>query len=237
MSEENTSVTEQPKETADGQTSEAQTTEGQATSEAQASQSTEGQTTETQAPSGMSEEVMSFIQNLMEQQRESGTTETKDESSGEQEAPNIPEHWDKYEASAPVPDEVKRMAHQSGLTQEQFNATLDTFGKYMQAQKMVEHEQLKQQGVDFIKKEWGDKAEYHLNLARRALRTVDKDGELKEVLDQTGFGNHPVVLKFFANLGKNLQEGGYLKGELKRPAGAGKTAAQRLYPNMPSTAG
>ena len=167
------------------------------------------------------------------QEEKSPDGQASEEQSGDQKAEAaIPDHWDKYETPAPVPDAVKKMAFENKLTQDQFSATLNTFGQYMQAQRMAEAEQLKQQGVEFIKTEWGDKAEYNLNIARRALQTVDKEGELKQLLDQTGFGNHPAVLKFFANLGRDLQEGGYLRGELKRPAGAKKSPAQLLYPTM-----
>ena len=183
-------------------------------------------------------ETVNFIQQLMEQAKQQGASQDQAAAEGSEqqaeEQPSIPDHWDKYEATAPVPDEVKRMAHKAGLTQEQFNATLETFGRYSQAQKMAELEQIKQEGQKYIQEKWGDKAEYNLNIARRALQTVDTDGSLKEMLETTGYGSHPVVLQFFANLGKNLQEGGFLRGELKQPAGAKKSPAQLLYPNMPS---
>jgi hypothetical protein len=164
-------------------------------------------------------------------QEESPDGQASDDSQSDGE-PAIPDHWDKYETKTPVPDAVKRMAFENKMTQDQFTATLNTFGQYMQAQRMAEAEQLKQQGKDFITKEWGEKAEYNLNIARRALQTVDPEGELKQLLDTTGFGNHPTILKFFSNLGKDLQEGGYLRGELRQPAGAKKTPAQLLYPSM-----
>ena len=140
----------------------------------------------------------------------------------------VPQTWDKYEApeGVVVPDAVKRMAHQEGLTQRQFNATLQTMMTYTQASKLAEVEQLRQQGEKLLKEEWKDQAEYKLNMARRAVRTVDKNGELQRLLDTTGYGNHPVILKFFARLGEHMREGGFLKGEVNKPAGMGNPSEQ-----------
>ena len=229
--EQTTQTTEQPASTEQAPPAEAPPTEPPASTEQAAS------TEQPAEQPTINAETVNFIQQLMEQANAQGDSQGQAATEGEQqetEAPPIPDHWDKYEAATPVPDTVKQMAHKAGLTQEQFAATLDTFGKYSQAQKMAELEQIKQEGQKYVKETWGQDAERNLNLARRALQTVDTDGALKEMLETTGYGSHPVVLQFFSNLGKNLQEGGFLRGELKKPAGAGKTKAQILYPNMPS---
>ena len=194
-------------------------------------------------------EAVNFIQQLMEKaQTQQPPQDAKDDTSDGQAsdkqsddksdvADAVPEHWDKYVSPQPVPEMVKKMAHEAGLTQSQFDASMKTFGNYMQATRLAEQQQIRQMGEQFIEKEWGDQKEYKTNLARRALRTVDKEGKLNELLTQTGYVNHPVVLSFLYDLGRNMQEGGFLKGELKRPAGAGKSPAQVLYPNMPTNSG
>ena len=149
---------------------------------------------------------------------------------------SVPEHWDKYETPEGVPaaEALKRMAHRMQLTQAQFEGVVHNLGTYTMAQKMAEKEAMRIAGAKFIQEEWKDNAEYHLNLARRALRTVDTGGELQRMLDDSGLGNHPVVLKFFNKLGQQMREGGFLRGDLRKPAGRNKTPAQRLFPNHPT---
>lgn len=47
-----------------------------------------------------------------------------------------------------------------------------------------------------VKKEWGDKADYNLNLANRALHKFGSE-ELTGFLKQSGIGNHPAMIKLF----------------------------------------
>jgi len=65
-------------------------------------------------------------------------------------------------------------------------------------------------------------------------------GEFREAMDYTGAGNHPGVVRFLARIAQRLTEGGPVRGsgpspEGMRPPGVGApTAAQAIYPNLPS---
>ncbi len=169
--------------------------------------------------------------------KEGDTGKPKDDVAEQIEARNkVPDHWDKYNAPENIPagEALKKMAHRMGLTQGQFEGVLHNMQTYNQAAKIAEIQALRNAGGQFIKEKWGDNAEYELNLARKALRTVDDNGQLQRLFDQTGYGNHPVVLNFFNKLGRQLKEGGFLRGSLRNPAGQKKTPAQRLFPNHPS---
>jgi hypothetical protein len=62
----------------------------------------------------------------------------------------------------------------------------------------------------------------------------------REAMDYTGAGNHPAVVKFLARVAQRLTEGGPVRGsgpssEGMRPPGVGApSAAQAIYPNLPS---
>ena len=73
----------------------------------------------------------------------------------------------------------------------------------------------------------GTKLDENLGLARKAL---DQFGtpELKLLLDSTGMGNHPQVVKLMVNIGKAISED---KIERGTPAGQTKDAASILYGN------
>lgn len=60
--------------------------------------------------------------------------------------------------------------------------------------------------------------------------TPEQVKELRDVFTLTGAGNHPAMVRFLDNLGKPLREGSAKSGA---PSGSQRSAAERLYPNMP----
>ena len=75
---------------------------------------------------------------------------------------------------------------------------------------------------------WGPNKTYNLGLGRQALKTIDKGGVLTKLLNDTGYGNHPVILQSLFELGQQLQEGGFISATASLPAGQ-RTHAQVLY--------
>lgn len=69
--------------------------------------------------------------------------------------------------------------------------------------------------------------------------SISKD--FREALDITGAGDNPVFIKAFHNLAQRLGEGTLVKGGGPSPGGQGRpgaapSAAQAMYPNLPSSA-
>jgi hypothetical protein len=126
-----------------------------------------------------------------------------------------------------MPDNIRIFAHEHGFTQEQLNASLRQFGGYVQGMKTAEQQSLRQAGEAQLKN-WGDQAKTNLSLAKAALRQNDPDGALSQALETSGYGNHPAVLNFLYNIGKSMQEGGFLKSSVPRNP-QDKTAAQAMY--------
>ena len=69
----------------------------------------------------------------------------------------------------------------------------------------------------------------NLARAREVMRTFGSPA-LRELLDESGLGDHPEVVRFFVRIGKAVGEGNYVAGSggVSKPL----TPAQKLYPNM-----
>ena len=155
----------------------------------------------------------------------------KEEAPAEEAAPGIPQP-DEYKLPDGVPKDFGKFAHEHGFTQEQVDASLQHFSGYVQAAEQVKLQALRSMGEKHLE-DWGERKDYNLSLAKRALKQNDPDGKLAQALNESGYGNHPAVLDFLYNIGKSMQEGGFLKNAVARPTGK-KSTAQALYPDLPS---
>ena len=76
----------------------------------------------------------------------------------------------------------------------------------------------------------GDNFDANVADAKRGLATFDTDGSIRAMLEETGYGSNPAVLKIFARVGKALGE--------DRLVGSGgknqneKPLEDRLWPDM-----
>jgi hypothetical protein len=134
---------------------------------------------------------------------------------------------DGYKFAEGVPSDFGKFASDLDMTQEQADGVLNAH----QSLKTAEMQMVRQAGEAHIKN-WGEKADYNMNLAKRAMKQNDPDGSLAKLFNATGYGNHPAVLDFFLQLGQGLKEGGFLKSELNAPGE--KSRAQKMFPNMKS---
>jgi hypothetical protein len=134
---------------------------------------------------------------------------------------------DDYTVPDFVTPEMKEFAFKQGLSNDQFNSVISQYGYITNVAEQQKMNQLSNMAAAQIEK-WGDAAEYNLGLAKQALKVVDKEGELSKILKDTGYGNHPVVLRFLHNLGNQLKEGGFLRGSINKPTGK-KSIAEIMY--------
>lgn len=74
----------------------------------------------------------------------------------------------------------------------------------------------------------GDKLAENLGIARKALDTFGTP-ELKDVLNATGFGNHPAVIKAFYKIGQAISEDRFVTGGARGPE---TDMAKRMFPSM-----
>lgn len=133
-----------------------------------------------------------------------------------------------------VIDEISAYAKEKGLSNEDAQELLDRENDAITQYVADEQEDLKG-----LHKEWaeevkadpelgGDKFEETAELARRVVERFGDD-DLKEVLNATGFGNYPAVVRLFAKIGKSMSND---KFEVPGAPGGGagsKSAAETMY--------
>lgn len=52
----------------------------------------------------------------------------------------------------------------------------------------------------------GEKFVGSIETAKRALTTYDTDGTIRKMLNDTGYGSNPAVIRFFARIGRDVRE-------------------------------
>ena len=150
-----------------------------------------------------------------EQSEGDGQKDTQNGAEGEKEAPTDPEQ---YELNIPEKygDEARgvfvEMAKDLGLSQEQTQKMIDRYGAEMGRQEQIRlearnaqvlkwHAELKND-PEFGGQNFGANVEYY----RRGVRHIDPKGELTAILEQSGYGSHPVVVKAIAQIGREVGE-------------------------------
>ena len=144
-----------------------------------------------------------------------------------------------YEFKAPegstlddaVIGQFSEVAKELNLTQDAAQKILDKMAPAMAARQAEQVEAVRAGWADEarVDKEFGgDKLNENLGTAKRAL---DQFGtpELRTLLNDSGLGNHPEVIRFMYRTGKAISEDGFVSGSRK---GAETDPAKRMFPNM-----
>ncbi len=160
-------------------------------------------------------------------------TETKDGEKTPE--PQVPESYEftmpeGVELDTAAADEFSAIAKELKLDQATAQKVADVGAKMAQrwADKQAEQVQSWVEQVKTDKEIGGDKLDENLATARKAMEAFGTP-ELKDVLNATGLGNHPAVIKAFLKVGKAISEDGFITG---KPAGAETDMAKKLFPNM-----
>jgi len=112
-------------------------------------------------------------------------------------------------------DDFKNVAHNLGLSQKQAENILDMYSQanYDQNQEAESrHEEMQANGVHALQQEWGKSYNENVELARRAF-TNFASKEALDIMEDSGLGNHPEIVKMFSKIGNLLKEDGIMVGE------------------------
>lgn len=96
---------------------------------------------------------------------------------------------------------------------------------------------VEQQQNEWIAQAWADPefggASLNANLAI-AKKALDAFGgePLKEILEATGYGSHPEVIRFFWKVGQAVSEDSFQRGQTGSRPASFEDMAKRLYPSM-----
>ena len=139
------------------------------------------------------------------------------------------------EATGTLMGHFKAAAGKRGMTQEQAQAALDLMTELNVHAEAHDSKQHESRVADWTSQaqQLGLTSQDTVMKANQGLTTLDPRGELRQVLNDTGLINHPVMFQVFAafarNGGRPAQHVPNLSGQVQ--AGGNVTLAQALFPN------
>ena len=111
-------------------------------------------------------------------------------------------------------DGFREFAHDTGLTQDQANNILKLYGD-IQEEEQESHqnglEELRTNTTMELQKEWGKNYDGKMDYAKRAFAQFASP-ELSQLMDESGMGNHPEMLRVFAKVGELMGEDSLVVG-------------------------
>lgn len=131
--------------------------------------------------------------------------------------------------------DIKAIAKELNLTQAQAQKLADLGLKHGQKVSSTHAEQLAQARETWAneakadKEYGGEKFGENMAVAKKAVDAY-ASAELKDLLNQTGLGNHPEMIRLFHKVGLTISEDRFDGGRSTHSAGQ-QSAAQRLYGN------
>ena len=128
-------------------------------------------------------------------------------------------------------DEFKTIAKELKLPKEQAQKVVDLAVKREQARAEAFAKQVSEWGDQVNKDPELGKPE-NLALAVKAIETFGTP-ELRSLLNSTGMGNHPEVVRLALKIGKAISEDTIVRGR-NTPSGGAKDTAAILYGNTPN---
>ena len=152
-----------------------------------------------------------------------------------------PEQYEDFTApegvalDAEVAGEFKTLAKELNLPQDQAQKVADIGVKLAQKWQTQQAAALSEAASKWAtdsqadKEFGGDKLQENLGVARKALDTFGSP-ELKTLLNESGLGNHPEVIRLLFKAGMAISEDRLVAG--KSGTSPALTTAQRMYPNM-----
>ncbi len=133
--------------------------------------------------------------------------------------------------SQPVVSAFSEVAKELNLSQDAAQKVVDKVAPLMAKQSQEAFEQVNNAWLEATKsdKEFGgDKLNANLAVAKKALDAFGTP-ELRELLNKTGLGNNPEVIRAFYRAGKAMSEDSYVPGGKQPTAAAKRDAATALY--------
>lgn len=145
-----------------------------------------------------------------------------------------------YEFKAPdgsefdpkVIEKFSSVAKAQGLTQEAAQAILDEMGPVLAERSSEALASARAQWVEQARadKEFGgDKFDESLGAAKKAIETFATP-ELRQLLETSGLGDHPEVIRLMTRIGRAISPDSVVRGQPSAPAETDRAA--RLYPTM-----
>lgn len=173
--------------------------------------------TQTSTTTESTEQTEQTQQTQQTQTEQTATEQTTTEQTTQK--PGAPEA---YEFKAPEGREYDadflttftEVAKELDLPQDKAQVVLDKLSEKAQERQSAKLEEAKAQWLADSKKDTefgGDKLEENLGIAKKALDAFGSD-LLKAMLNDSGLGNHPELIRFFFKVGKAISEDTFMGG-------------------------
>lgn len=122
---------------------------------------------------------------------------------------NKPEDWpEKLPFNENLVPKAKDIMHKHGLTAEQAQGLWKDYHQMIAEtgqESIAQQQQQTQQALEAYRKEAGDAFDGNVETARMALKEYGDEG-LIQLLESTGLGDHPAMIKAFAKAGSQLRD-------------------------------
>lgn len=132
------------------------------------------------------------------------------------------------ELDAEAVKQFEPIAKELNLSNDQAQKLVDLYGSKIMPQLVQQMQDQQRQQIE----QWAEQVKADKTIGSdesigSAQKAMDKFGtpELKEFLNTTGLGNHPELVRIFANIGKAMSEDGLVTGS----SGGGQSAAAVLF--------
>lgn len=105
-------------------------------------------------------------------------------------------------------DQYKEWAHEAGLTPKQAQVLMDKYSGWAEGiveQSNKDYNEVRDQNEKVLQDEFGGEYDNKVALAGRAAKELGGD-EFMDLMEETGLGNDPRVVKTFAKIGEMLSE-------------------------------
>ena len=103
--------------------------------------------------------------------------------------------------------ELKKVAHEMGVSKQAFEAIAKAYYDKM-ATDMVKS---RESGEQTLRQEFGDKYDEQIKVAQRFAGNCSED--FRGLMEKTGLGNNPIIIKEFISLGRKTMSDSLIKGD------------------------
>lgn len=186
---------------------------------------------------------------LINQEGKSLANQTQAEATGAPEAYAAFKVPEGYTLDEDIAKEAGALFKERGLTQEQAQKFVDFYVAKTNEAVNAPYEVWRETQAEWVKQVKADpflgpRLSNVTNTISKAIDLISKDNPklaegFRQVMDFTGAGNHPAFIRMFYEMASRLTEGTHVAGTGPSPAGQRRegqrpTAAQAMYPNLPS---
>ena len=184
-----------------------------------------------------SPETIEAVTSPTESEASDAVNNEEGENKSESEVASAPEEYgtfelpDNFDMNEETLGEYHTFAKENNLTQEQAQRGVDMVAQMKQAE-MTQWVEQQKSWVDDAKKDaefGGDKFEQNIAVAVKA-RDSFGTSEFNEMLDTSGLGNHPEMIRFLNRVGKAISEDSVVVGGTSTTGNQTREAV--LYPSM-----